>query len=371
MRWAFVSTLGFPPERTGGAQQSVLAICQALKSAGDTAVIACMQEPREDVPQSCRHTLIRYLRPNAPLHHQHDGIDQWRFRRLEDTGWDAWAVALRRWLAWFAPDVVVVDAGLTRDVAAILATDYQTVVSLRDVEFQAQTRHSKPPPFPTNATYIANSAFTAARFRESFNLPAVVIHPCVARPRFAREKPITHEKPNQGEKILFINPDPRKGWALTLELIRRLPQFVFRIQESWPLCPEAHTAVQAELETLPNAELHTTVADIRDAFQDARCLIVPSDWEEAWGRVVTEAQIFGLPVIARAIGGLPESVGNGGLLLTPETDVGGWTDAISSVMTDDALRNKLIHRGKTHVDTHLVSPAIQAAQLRELVSCPA
>ncbi|SMP59910.1 Glycosyltransferase involved in cell wall bisynthesis [Neorhodopirellula lusitana] len=360
MKWAFVSTLGFPPERTGGAQQSVMALCRALQATGDTTAIACAHQEWTPPGLLSRRPLIRYLVPNAPSRRQHDGVDQWRFRRFDETGWDAWAVAIRRWLARFAPDVVVVDAGLTRDIAALLASDYRTLVSLRDVEFQAQSRLASPTPFPSNATYFANSEFTAGRFREAFDLPCAVIHPAVEQRQFVRTAP------DEGERILFINPDPRKGWALTLELIRQLPQFDFRIQESWPLSSETHAAVQAEISKHPNAVFHPTVADVRDAFQDARCLIVPSNWEEAWGRVVTEAQIYGIPVVAREIGGLPESVGDGGLVLPVDTDVRGWADAITSVMTDDGLRDDLIRRGKTHVDTHLASPAAQVRQLRDL-----
>ena len=59
-------------------------------------------------------------------------------------------------------------------------------------------------------------------------------------------------------------------------------------------------------------------------YAQARILLVPSVWEEAWGRVVTEAQLSGIPVLASAIGGLPESVGPGGILVPPGSDVEVW-----------------------------------------------
>ena len=61
-----------------------------------------------------------------------------------------------------------------------------------------------------------------------------------------------------------------------------------------------------------------------DEYAQARLLLVPSVWEEAWGRVVTEAQLNGIPVLATAIGGLPESVGPGGILIPPGSGIEVW-----------------------------------------------
>src|SRR5262249_21620774 len=56
--------------------------------------------------------------------------------------------------------------------------------------------------------------------------------------------------------------------------------------------------------------------DMRTVYCDTRILLVPSQWEdETWGRVVSEAQLSGIPVITSDRGGLPESVGPGGIVL--------------------------------------------------------
>ncbi len=75
---------------------------------------------------------------------------------------------------------------------------------------------------------------------------------------------------------------------------------------------------------------------------------MPSIWEEAYGRSAIEAQLSGIPVIASRRGGLPEAVGEGGILLEPDADTGLWVDAIQSAygnpelykeLSDKALRN--------------------------------
>ena len=63
--------------------------------------------------------------------------------------------------------------------------------------------------------------------------------------------------------------------------------------------------------------------------------------EEGFGISYIEAQAAGLPVIGSAIGGIPESVGSGGLLVTNPTDPAEIADAIQSVLESTELYNRL------------------------------
>jgi len=60
-------------------------------------------------------------------------------------------------------------------------------------------------------------------------------------------------------------------------------------------------------------------SDLVGFLRNARFLVAPSVWPEAFGMVVAEAMGYGLPVIASRIGGLPEVVEEGvtGLLFEP------------------------------------------------------
>jgi glycosyltransferase involved in cell wall biosynthesis len=44
-----------------------------------------------------------------------------------------------------------------------------------------------------------------------------------------------------------------------------------------------------------------------EVWSIVKVLIVPSLWFEAWGIVITEAQLRGIPVISSGVGGIPEA----------------------------------------------------------------
>lgn len=72
-------------------------------------------------------------------------------------------------------------------------------------------------------------------------------------------------------------------------------------------------------------------------LSNARMLVVPSIWFEAFGIVCAEAMAYRLPVIASAMGGLPEVVDHGvtGLCVEPN-DSAKLAEAIASIWNDPA-----------------------------------
>ena len=51
---------------------------------------------------------------------------------------------------------------------------------------------------------------------------------------------------------------------------------------------------------------------------------------------MTEAQLSGIPVLASAIGGLPESVGPGGILVPRGSDIEVWNEHLRRLWSSDA-----------------------------------
>jgi glycosyltransferase involved in cell wall biosynthesis len=83
-----------------------------------------------------------------------------------------------------------------------------------------------------------------------------------------------------------------------------------------------------------NITLYPPTNDMRPHYARARLVLAPSQWEEAWGRVATEAHINGIPVLASDQGGLREAVGPGGLLVPLSASIEQWKDAFSRLWDD-------------------------------------
>ena len=65
----------------------------------------------------------------------------------------------------------------------------------------------------------------------------------------------------------------------------------------------------------------------QDWMRAAKCVVVPSFWQEPYGLVAAEAVALGRPVVAFAIGGLPEACG-GKATLVPPGDVAALAKAL-------------------------------------------
>jgi glycosyltransferase involved in cell wall biosynthesis len=72
-------------------------------------------------------------------------------------------------------------------------------------------------------------------------------------------------------------------------------------------------------------------ADLRPLLLDSAAVVVPSTWQEPLGLVVLEALACGVPVVASAVGGIPEMITDGehGRLVPP-----GDPDALAAAIDD-------------------------------------
>src|SRR5882724_267190 len=103
--------------------------------------------------------------------------------------------------------------------------------------------------------------------------------------------------------VTLINPCAVKGIAIFLELARRCPDLPFLAVPTWGTTAEDRAALAA----LPNVRLRPPSPDVDEIFREARVLLVPSVWSEAFGHVAVDAMLRGIPVLASDVGGLPEA----------------------------------------------------------------
>jgi glycosyltransferase involved in cell wall biosynthesis len=224
----------------------------------------------------------------------------------------------------FTPTVAVVQSGRQIECARrLIALGIPTTIYVRDVEFDRLNG-----PFFNHPLlrYFANSTFTAQAVWHAFRIDCDVIPPLVRRESYATESQRTH--------VVFINPVRQKGVATVTALARHLPHRNFLIVECWPLSRWQRLKLWFALRALRNVTWLPSTLDMRDVYRWARLVIVPSRWREAWCRVATEAHCSAIPVIATDIGGLPESVGSGGMLIDPDAGVSEWGNAVELLWND-------------------------------------
>jgi glycosyltransferase involved in cell wall biosynthesis len=94
------------------------------------------------------------------------------------------------------------------------------------------------------------------------------------------------------------------------------------------------------------------VADTANLYQSSDILVLPSDWEGT-PNVVLEAMASGLPVVANAVGGVPEIIQHGetGYLIQPGDDA-AMADAVLALANDAGLRYTIGHRAREYVLEH-------------------
>ena len=89
---------------------------------------------------------------------------------------------------------------------------------------------------------------------------------------------------------------------------------------------------------------------VRSQFEVQRDVFGYRVWSEPFGKMNLEAMASGLAVVSSPRGGIPEVVGDAGILCEPE-DVSGLADRIIEVLTDDCLRITLGQRARERAET--------------------
>lgn len=86
-------------------------------------------------------------------------------------------------------------------------------------------------------------------------------------------------------------------------------------------------ALAAQLGIADRVHFNGFQSNPQDWMRAAKCVVVPSFWQEPYGLVAAEAVALGRPVVAFAIGGLPEACG-GKATLVPPGDIAALADAL-------------------------------------------
>jgi glycosyltransferase involved in cell wall biosynthesis len=135
-----------------------------------------------------------------------------------------------------------------------------------------------------------------------------------------------------------------------------------------------HAELSQRLERLgqaPHAELKgylPVTGGLLEAYRTSHALLHVS-WTEGLPQVLFEAFAAGLPVVATAVGGVAEAVGEAGLLIAPG-DPDAAAEALTRLAADPQLRARLIAAGNERAHRHtLEAESARVAEFLQTAWC--
>ncbi|WP_209309475.1 glycosyltransferase family 4 protein [Haloarcula amylovorans] len=150
------------------------------------------------------------------------------------------------------------------------------------------------------------------------------------------------------ETIIYgANVSERKNWRRLLEAFRELDMDDSLLVFTGPINADIGDELASDprvrhLGTIPRQQLP-------GLYQLSTVLVYPSLYE-GFGLPVLEAMASGTPVISSNVSSLPEVVGDAGILVEPY-DTEQLTGAIERVLSNPALRTRLVNRGSSRVSS--------------------
>lgn len=336
-----VSYEKFATSKSGGARESLLTLLEGIADHRDLTVTAFQSLPNDDPPETNYECSIRV--------HEITSVPKLK--------WIDQVVTRRRWGRYFRRELSDrFDLLLTQNRFAPISTriaDEFGIPSLFFIRSMALTGYEKYD--PTRSTswnishtdlggriqypflrrnfedyrqgaeaatrVIANSSFTASLIDELLGVEADIIYPPIDLDTYRVEY--------EGDGfITMVNPRAvYKGADVFLDIASALPDEKFLLVGTLP-----SRALEERAERLPNMTHWGWREDMREVYSRTKLVVVPSRWEEPFGRVPAEAMVSGIPCVVSYRGGLPEVVGQTGEIVSDVSSTEAWVDAIERAL---------------------------------------
>ncbi len=165
-----------------------------------------------------------------------------------------------------------------------------------------------------------------------------------------------------------MNPVASYGLETALDLAAARPDVLFAFVEWWKLSDDERTALNDHLAAkLPNVLLRPATDDPGAVYADARVLLAPF-LLDGRPRVVLEAQANGIPVLARDLPALRETVGPGGRLVRSDAAIGEWAVALGELIDDPQRYREVCDAAARHAQREEVDPGVIVARFERALA---
>jgi glycosyltransferase involved in cell wall biosynthesis len=178
-----------------------------------------------------------------------------------------------------------------------------------------------------------------------------------------------------GYALYLGNIRPHKSLELAVMAIKRTPECFLIIagdiepQHIWYKDKLTKLAETVGVTDRCQIILHPPDSEVVRLMQECSFFLFPSTID-TFGLVVLEAMACGKPVVACKRGGVPEVLGDSGLLLEPS--VAEWSSAISRLTSDSSLRQKIgkkaLERSRTFSWENSANKLVDVVKMRNLKS---
>ena len=327
----FVTDRAYLPQAGGGSQRSADALLRWLTTRGHRCeLVAALAPGPWQLSARLVHTASR-----RRLHLPPDTGNSYPVHRA--AAWHLGAL-LEGLLSRGRPDVIIADSAAALGLVLSLPEARAVPVVWRVADLASIDRSPRLAQ-SERVLLVANSEFCARRAAERVSANVRTVYPIVETERVIAP-------PTAPAYVTLVSPIRSKGLELTLAIARLMPTQPFLLQEGWRMNDDDWKALRARVAPQRNVTLRRFVRDVRPVYANTRLLLVPSQCEEAFGRVAIEAQANGIPVFATRVGGLLESVGDGGLLFDLTDPPSTWAAALAAVLGDGAQHAALAERAR-------------------------
>lgn len=151
---------------------------------------------------------------------------------------------------------------------------------------------------------VANSNYMAERISSLVDRPITVEYPEIDLIALKKSyKCVAGSKLVKG--VVMVGDNYLKGFHVAMKLAARYPETPFYIF--------GRSFVQDKV--VGNIHFKRWVAEPGEIYKYAKVTIMPSIWDEAYGRVAAESIALGIPCVVSNRGGLPEAVGYNSCLI--------------------------------------------------------
>ncbi|MFG2840843.1 glycosyltransferase [Streptomyces zaomyceticus] len=323
-----------PPFLIGGAEVTQQLLAEELAAAGwHVTYLGSHEAPWDGATQ------LPYMRAHLDRHRipydEADGTLRYRWNGVECAAFMQSNVehALGSLLGDFSPDVVFTSQEGSAKLAEQARATALVVGLLHSVSTTGLGVLAGRPHYG-----LAVSDFVRARAPRMSGTRLAVMYPPFALPGETSGEART-------ASVLMINPIPAKGSELLHQLIRLMPEQHFTLVEGW-------WDTAAGFAAYPNVTYVPRVYDMGPLYRSHHLLLVPSTVEDAFPRVIIEAALHGVPSIGTDRGGIPEAIGDTGIVLPTAAGAKMWARAIRE--TDhEALGMRARRRAVTFTRTCL------------------